>query len=163
MDAQEKFFEMVKIPAIEACKEYGYKIVSLPMSQSAIESGWNKSGLAYKYNNLLGRKWADNNVITKKYVTLKTQEWNGTAYETVYSKFCIYDSIKDCFRDHMWLLHNLYWDKAETILRYQRVLDSKDYLEATKMISLCGYATSPTYTATLRTVIERYKLNQYDI
>lgn len=157
---QKEFIELVKIPAIEACREYNFKIVSLPISQSAIESGWMKSSLAYKYNNLLGRKWAKNNVITKKYITLKTQEWNGSAYETIYSKFCIYENIKDCFKDYMWLLHNLRLKNGR--LRYQRVLDSKDYLEATENIRLCGYATSPTYTQTLIKVIEQFNLNQYD-
>jgi len=161
MSAQEKFFELVKEPVLEACREYEFKIASLPISQSAIESGWNKSSLGYKYNNLLGRKWASNNVITKKYITLKTQEWNGSAYETVYSRFCIYENRKDCFKDYMWLLHTV--RLANGRLRYQRVLDSKDYLEATENIRLCGYATSPTYTQTLRKVIEDYKLNQYDV
>ncbi|MHB8276345.1 MAG: glycoside hydrolase family 73 protein [Candidatus Humimicrobiaceae bacterium] len=162
MNPQEKFFELVKNPALEACREYEFKIVSLPISQSAIESGWMKSSLAYKYNNLLGRKWKNNNVITKKYKVFKTQEWDGTKYVTKFCKFCIYDSIKDCFKDYIWLFHNTYLDKKKTKLRYQRVLDSKDYLEATENIRLCGYATSPTYTQSLRTVIERYKLNQYD-
>jgi flagellum-specific peptidoglycan hydrolase FlgJ len=158
---QNKFFELIKLPVIEACKEYDFKIVSLPMAQAPLESGWNKSSLAYKYNNLLGRKWAKNNVITKKYVTLKTKEWNGSTYVTVYSKFCVYENIKDCFRDYMWLLHNLRLKNGR--LRYQRVLDSKNYLEATENIRLCGYATSPSYSVNLRKIIEQFNLNQYDL
>jgi flagellum-specific peptidoglycan hydrolase FlgJ len=161
MNTQEKFFEMVLNPALEACKEYDFKIPSLPLSQSAIESGWLKSSLAYKYNNLLGRKWASNNVITKKYATLKTKEWNGKEYVTVYSKFCIYENIKDCFKDYMWLLHNVRLKNGR--LRYQRVLDSKDYLEACYMIKACGYATGINYDKNLIKIIEDFKLNQYDL
>ena len=158
---QSEFFELVKTPILEACKEYNFKICSLPMAQAPLESGWLKSSLAYKYNNLLGRKWASNNVITKKYITLKTQEWNGTAYKTVYSKFCTYENIKDCFKDYLWLLYNVRLKNGR--LRYQRVLDSKNYLEATENIRLCGYATSPTYTTNLRKIIEQFNLNQYDL
>lgn len=152
------FIELITGEAIKACKDT-FKIVSLLIAQSALESGWGKSSLAYKYNNLLGRKWASNNVITKKYVSLKTQEWNGTAYEDIYAKFCVYATIADCFRDYIWLLNNV---KLSGGLRYQRVLDSKDYLEATKAIKDCGYATSISYTSSLRTIIEKYKLYQYD-
>jgi len=156
----KKFFELIKEPALKACEEYNFKIPSLPMAQSALESGWLKSSLAYKYNNLLGRKYAKNNVITKKYVTLKTKEFINGNYIIVYSKFCVYDSIEDCFRDYMWLLHNLRLKNGR--LRYQRVLDSRDYKEACENIRLCGYATSPTYSKNLRNIIEKYNLNQYD-
>jgi hypothetical protein len=33
------------------------------------------SSLAYKYNNLLGRKWVSSNTIADGYVTLKTKEF----------------------------------------------------------------------------------------
>ena len=144
--------------AIKACKDT-FKIVSLLIAQSALESGWGKSSLAYKYNNLLGRKYATNNVITKKYVSLKTQEYQNGGYITIYSKFCVYETMADCFKDYIWLLNNV---KLSGKLRYQRVLDSKDYIEATLNIRLCGYATSPSYTTSLRTIIEQYKLNELD-
>lgn len=144
-----------------ACKD-SFKIVSLLIAQACLESGWNKSSLAYKYNNLLGRKWASNNVITKKYVILQTKEFINGEYVTKKCKFCIYENKADCFRDYIWLLHNAYLDKKKTKLRYLRVLDSKDYIEATEMIRLCGYATSPTYTQSLRNIIIKYKLNELD-
>jgi lysozyme len=157
--SQQQFLDKIIPQAIEACNEAGFKVPSLLIAQACLESGWNKSSLAYRYNNLLGRKYATNNVITKVYVTLKTQEWVGDHYVTVYSKFCVYDSIKDCFRDYLWLLHNA---KLSGGLRYQRVLDSKDYMEATQAIKDCGYATSPTYPTSLRTIINKYNLSQYD-
>ena len=161
---QTEFINLVKPEIVDVCAKYKpmFHIPSLVIAQSSLESGNMKSSLAYKYNNLLGRKWATNNVITKDYIVKKTQEWKVDHYITVYSKFCIYKNRKDCFQDYLWLLHNVYLDKKKTKLRYQRVLDSKDYLEATEMIRLCGYCTSPTYTISLRKIIEQYKLNQYD-
>ena len=157
----DNFIELVTGEALLACED-NFKISSLLIAQSALESGWGKSSLAYKYNNLLGRKWASNNIITKKYVSLKTQEYQNGGYITIYSKFCVYASISDCFRDYLWLLHNIYLDKKKTKLRYQRVLDSKDYKEACSMIKACGYATGKDYDKSLIKIIEEYKLSKYD-
>ncbi|MDD5013705.1 MAG: glucosaminidase domain-containing protein [Atribacterota bacterium] len=157
---EEEFIRLVTPEAIKACRESNFKIVSSLIAQSALESGWLKSSLAYKYNNLLGRKWATNNVITKDYVVLETKEWKNGKYITVYSKFCIYKSIAECFKDYIWLLNNV---KKGGKLRYQRVLDCKDYICATDMISKCGYATSPTYTQSLRNIITKYNLDKFDI
>ena len=154
------FIELVTGEALATCKD-NFKIPSLLISQSALESGWGKSSLAYKYLNLLGRKWASNNVITKNFVSLKTKEFQNGVYITIYSKFCVYENIADCFRDYIWLLKNVKLKNGK--LRYQRVLDSKDYLEATEQIRLCGYATSPTYTKSLRNIITQYQLNKYDL
>jgi len=156
---EEKFLKLIIPEALKACEESNFKITSLLIAQSALESGWLKSSLAYKYNNLLGRKWASNNEITSKYVKLKTYEWNGTKYEEIYSKFCIYKSIADCFKDYIWLLNNV---KKGGKLRYQAVLNCKDYVCATDMIRQCGYATSPVYTKSLRILIEKYKLYDLD-
>lgn len=155
----QQFIDKIIPEAIRACEYSGFKIVSLLIAQACLESGWNKSSLAYKYNNLLGRKYATNNVITKKYVSLKTQEYQNGQYITIYSKFCVYETITDCFRDYIWLLNNA---KLNGALRYQRVLDSKNYLEATKAIKDCGYATSKDYTQSLRNIIEKYNLNELD-
>lgn len=157
---KQQFIDLVTPEALKVCKD-NFNIPSLLIAQSALESGWLKSSLAYKWNNLLGRKWASNNVITKKFVLLKTKEWQVDHYITIYSKFCVYDNIADCFRDYIWLLKNVKLKNGK--LRYQRVLDSKDYLEATEMIRLCGYATSPNYTQSLRNIIIQYQLNKYDI
>ena len=146
--------------AIKACEDSNFKIVSLLIAQSALESGWLKSSLAYKYNNLLGRKWAPNNEITNSFVTLKTKEWQNGHYVTVYSKFCVYESIADCFKDYIWLLNNVKLSNGS--LRYQRVLDCQDYVCATDMIRQCGYATSPTYTQSLRNIITKYNLDRFD-
>jgi len=156
---EEKFIELVKPEALKACKESNFKIPSLIIAQSALESGWLKSSLAYKYNNLLGRKFSKNNVITKDYITLKTQEYQNGQYITVYSKFAVYKDISDCFRDYIWLLNNV---KKNGKLRYQAVLNCKDYVCATDMIKQCGYATSPTYTNSLRNIITKYNLDRFD-
>ena len=156
---EEKFIELVIPEALKACRESNFKIPSLIIAQSALESGWLKSSLAYKYNNLLGRKWATNNVITKNYVVFETKEWKDGKFITVYSKFAVYKDISDCFRDYIWLLNNV---KKNGKLRYQAVLNCKDYVCATDMIKQCGYCTSPTYTNSLRNIITKYNLDRFD-
>lgn len=156
----DEFIEFVTPEAIKACNEGNFKIVSLPISQSGLESGYGESSLAWKYNNLLGRKYSTNNVITKRYVSLKTKEWKIDHYITIYSKFCVYETIADCFRDYIWLLHNAKLSNGN--LRYLRVLNSKNYIEATQAIKDCGYATSPNYPTSLRNIITKYQLNNYD-
>ena len=158
--SQEQFLDLIIPQAITACSDDSFKIVSLLISQACLESGWNKSSLGYKYNNLLGRKWVASNIIASGFVSLQTKEWVTDHYVTIYSKFCKYASIADCFKDYLWLLHNTKLKNGT--LRYQRVLDSKDYIEATQAIRDCGYATSPTYPTSLRTIINKYNLNQYD-
>ncbi len=162
---QTEFINLVKPEIMDVCWKYKpmFRIPSLIIAQASLESANMKSSLAYKYNNLLGRKWASNNVITSDYVIKKTQEWKVDHYITIYSKFCVYKNRNDCFRDYLWLLHNVYLDKKKTKLRYLRVLESRDFMEATEMIRLCGYATSPTYTENLRKIILKYQLFEEDM
>lgn len=160
MDYKQQFLDLIIPQALQACNEGGFKVPSLLIAQACLESGWNKSSLSYKYNNLLGRKYSTNNVITKKYVKLKTKEFQNGVYITIYSKFCVYETIADCFRDYIWLLHNAKLSNGS--LRYLRVLNSKNYIEATQAIKDSGYATSPNYPTSLRNIITKYQLNKYD-
>ena len=54
-------------------------LASLTVAQAILESGWGKSGLTLKANNLFGIKGAYNGAS----VSCKTQEWDGSKYITI--------------------------------------------------------------------------------
>ena len=147
---KQEFINKVAPKAIEANRLYNIKS-SLTISQAIIESGWGKSGLTQRANNLFGIKWYEGCGYDFEYG--KTKEYINGQWITVTVKFKKYDSWDDSIEDHTNLLLKD---------RYTKVRTAKDYLEATQFIKECGYATSPDYPKTLRTIIEKYKLYQLD-
>lgn len=150
MTKKEKFIEKIKPLAVLAFKEFNI-LPSLTIVQAICESGWGKSSLTSKYNNLFGMKWTKN--CGYYYVELLTSEYVNGKYIRVKAKFRKYDSWEDSIKDHSRLLQKS---------RYKPVLECKDYICATEQIRKCGYATSPTYTQTLRKIIEQNSLQLID-
>lgn len=147
---RKQFIEKIKEPAIKEYKKHNI-LPSLKISQAICESAGGESSLASKYNNLFGYKWKEG--CGYDYVELWTSEWDGTKYIRIKAKFRRYDSWDESLEDHSKLLLKP---------RYKPVIESKNYIEATDQIKKCGYATSPTYTQTLRKIIETYKLYELD-
>ena len=119
---------------------------SLLISQICLESAFGKK---HFYNNYLGIKChggvACREANTKEYI-------NGN-YGNYKLAFAVYNNITDCITDYLRIM---------AYTRYKPVREAKNYLEATEQIRLCGYATSPTYVASLRKIIEKYKLYELD-
>lgn len=149
---KKDFIKKIKIPAIKAYKKYNI-LPSLTIAQAICESGWGRSSLTSKYNNLFGIKWTPK--CGYDYQLLWTSEWikSEKRYVKVRAKFRKYDSWEESIEDHSKLL---------MLKRYTPVRECKDYLCATEQIRKCGYATSPTYTQTLRKIIEQNKLQVID-
>ena len=146
----ESFLAAIKDDVIADMKKTGI-LASLTAAQALIESGRGNSTLAAKpNNNLFGIKGTYNG----SYVMMNTREWNGKAYVTVKAKFRKYPSWKESIADHS-ALFNRY-------ARYKNLRGCTDYKLACKYVKDDGYATSPTYTETLITVIERYGLYKWD-
>lgn len=148
MTTQELFISKIASKALEANQLHNIKS-SLTISQAIIESNWGKSSPG---NMLFGMKWYPN--CGYDYQLLNTKEFIGGVYITVKAKFKKYKSWDESLDDHTNLL---------LTPRYAKVLTAKNYMEATQFIKDCGYATSPTYPATLRNVIKQYELDQYDL
>ena len=145
----KQFFDCIKAAVIADAKRSGI-LASLTAAQAFIESGSGNSGLTEKANNLFGVKGSYNG----QYVTMKTQEWDGTKYITVYANFRKYPSWQESIQDHSdFLLKNS---------RYKNVIGVKDYRTACQLIHQDGYATSPTYADTLIKTIERFSLYEWD-
>ena len=125
-------------------------LASLTAAQAFIESNKGNSGLTTKANNLFGMK----GTYDGQYVTMKTKEYLHGQYVTVDAKFRKYPSWAESIADHSSLFNRL--------SRYANLRGLKDYKLACKYVKDDGYATSPTYTQTLITVIEKYKLYEWD-
>lgn len=147
---QKEFINEIKSLAIKEYKEINI-LPSLTISQAIIESYWGESLLASKYNNLFGMKWTPR--CGYDYVELWTSEFVDGKYVRVKARFRKYDSWEESIKDHSKLLQKT---------RYKSVLKCQNYIEATVQIKKCGYATSPTYTQTLRKIIEIYELYKED-
>ena len=143
---QKAFLDSIHDGAISTWKQYGV-LPSLTASQAIIESGWGQSSLASRYHNLFGIKGSYNG----HSVTLPTREVYGGRSVMINDAFRAYDNNSQSVQDHGYFLvansryHNLLWKT-----------------DVTYLIRADGYATDPSYTATLNSVIERYNLTAWD-
>ena len=120
--------------------------------QSIIESANSagvpgESSLAKKYNNYFGIKAAGN--WKGKSVSLRTGEYFGGVKTTITDAFRVYPSYYASVRDVI----KFY----KTYSRYNMVLQAQDVEAQLRAIGLSGYATAPSYGATLISV---YRANK---
>lgn len=146
---QKAFLDSIHDGAISTWKQYGV-LPSLTASQAIIESGWGQSSLAYRYHNLFGIKGSYNG----HSVTLPTREVYGGRSVMINDAFRAYDNNSQSVQDHGYFL------VANS--RYHNLLWKTNYRDVTYLIRADGYATDPSYTATLNSVIERYNLTAWD-
>lgn len=143
-------------------------LASVSMAQFILESGYGKSELAQGANNCFGMKkslsgntwcgstWDGNSVYSKK-----TQEQNADgSYVTITADFRRYSCVEDSIADHSAYLLGA---KNGSKLRYDGLKGCTDYKKAAQIIKDGGYATSLTYVDKLCSIIERWKLTQYDV
>jgi len=145
------FLKSIVKGAVAAYKKHGV-LPSLTLAQAILESGWGKSNLSAKYNNLFGIKAGSN--WNGKTVNLKTgeQRSNGSRY-TINADFRVYDNVADSIEDHALLLCKP---------MYKNVIASKNYKDACYAVKAAGYATSINYAKNLIRIIEQFGLNQWD-
>lgn len=124
-------------------------LASLTLSQAVLESG---SGSYAAGNNLFGIKGPGQQLQTKEFIEGR--------WVTQIADFRSYSSWEESISDHSSLFHTARLSNG--CLRYQRVLDAKNYVEACEAVYACGYATDPNYPKELINIIETYKLYQYD-
>ena len=141
-------------------------LASVSLAQFILESGYGKSELAQNANNCFGMKkslsgntWDGSAWDGKSIYTKKTQEYENGAYVTVTSDFRKYPSVEKSIADHSAYLLGA---KNGSKLRYDGLKDCTDYKKAVQIIKDGGYATSPTYVESLCSIIERWKLTQYN-
>lgn len=143
-------------------------LASVSMAQFILESGYGKSELAQKANNVFGMKkslsgntWSGSSWDGKSVYTKQTKEQNADgSYTTITAEFRKYKCVEDSIADHSAYLLGA---KNGSKLRYDGLKGCTDYKKAAQIIKDGGYATSLTYVQNLCSIIERWNLTQYDV
>lgn len=144
----ESFLTKLK-PFVLADMQKSGILASLTAAQAFIESNKGNSGLA-KHNNLFGIKGSYNGQSVKMWTT---EYYNGVP-QRVLASFRAYPSWAESIADHSDLFNRLN--------RYKNLRGLTDYQLACKYVREDGYATSPSYTNTLLSCINKYKLYLWD-
>ncbi len=141
-------------------------LASVTLAQAILESGWGKSELAQKGNNLFGMKtnlsgntWSGSVWDGKSSVTINTSEEYDGVNKTVSASFRKYSCVEQSVADHSAYLVNA---KNGSAYRYAGLTATNSYKKQLTIIKNGGYATSSTYVSQLTSLIERYGLDQYD-
>lgn len=143
-------------------------LASVSMAQFILESGYGKSELAQKANNVFGMKkslsgntWSGSSWDGKSIYTKQTKEQNADgSYVTITAEFRKYKCVEASIADHSAYLLGA---KNGSKLRYDDLKGCTDYKKAVQIIKDGGYATSLTYVQNLCSIIERWNLTQYDV
>lgn len=151
--SQTEFIESLVPGARESFEKY--KVYpSLIIAQAIHESGWGKSGLATKGNNLFGIK-ADSRWDGPK-VNMKTAEYKGNNKYYINADFRKYNDFSKSVVDHgRFLSENPRYSK-------NGVFSSKNSQEQAQALQKAGYATDPKYAQKLINTIKTYDLTRYD-
>ncbi|HUH25239.1 MAG TPA: glucosaminidase domain-containing protein [Flavobacterium sp.] len=141
----EDYIGMYSNAAMSSMKKYGIP-ASIKLAQGILESGSGNGTLCRTANNHFGIKCKE--------------EWTG---ETVSHTD---DAPDECFRKYRSALES-YNDHSEFLANrvyYKNLfnLDQSDYTAWAKGLKKAGYATDPRYPQKLISIIERYKLYEYD-
>ena len=145
----ESFLAALKPYVIEDMKKSGI-LASLTASQALKESNKGNSGLAVKGMNLFGIKGS----YQGQSIKMETTEYYGGKPFKVMADFRKYPSWAESIADHSDLFNRLD--------RYKNLRGEHDWKKATKYVKEDGYATAPDYTSTLQSVIQRYRLMEWD-
>ena len=139
-----EYIEVYKEIAMKEMQTYGIP-ASITLAQGILESGSGRGRLAAEANNHFG---------------IKCHEWNGEKifHDDDERQECFrkYGSAETSFRDHSEFLANR--------KRYSKLFQLKksDYKNWAKELRKAGYATDRKYPEKLISLIERYKLFQFD-
>lgn len=145
----QAFLDSIHQGSINGWNKYGV-LPSTVAAQAILESGWGASSLTTLANNLFGIKGNYNGAS----IIMPTQEYINGQWITINASFRKYPSRNESIEDHGRFLN----DNS----RYHNLLWQTDYRTVTQLLQSDGYATSPTYAASLNRIIEEYHLYDWD-
>lgn len=141
----EDYIDLYAVAAMQSMKTYGIP-ASIKLAQGILESGSGNGTLCRTANNHFGIK-------CKEEWTGETVSHTDDAPDECFRK---YHSAMESYNDHSEFLANrVYYKNLFT-------LDKSDYSAWAKGLKKAGYATDPRYPQKLISIIERYKLYEYD-
>lgn len=137
--------------------KYGYKIVSAPIAQACMESGYGTSYKAVHGNNILGMKYRPNRVNTNNgYFEDGGSEQNKDgSYRLLPSSTAWYnfDNYDRCIEGYYQFI---------SIPRYANVKPISDPLTYLQTIIADGYGTSLGYAERAFKLVQKWGLTKYD-
>ena len=141
-------------------------LASVTLAQAINESGWGKSGLTQKSNNMFGMKtslsgntWAGSAWDGKSYVSVITTEEYGGRKVKITATFRKYKNVAQSIADHSAYLANA---KNGSAKRYAGLTTTKSYSQQLKILQKGGYCTWSGYVSELTTLIKKYNLTRFD-
>lgn len=148
----QQFIDTIGEDARELCQKNDL-YASVMIAQAVVESASGSSGLSCEpYNNLFGIKGSYDG----KSVRMKTQEDDGKGnLETIVAEFRKYPTMLESLEDYVGLLTNNILYNPVKKSNTQSYEDACDYLQG-------RYATSTSYSRTLKAYIDAYDLTEYD-
>ena len=155
---------------LEICQPIAVYYGLLPSvcaAQTILESGYCKTELARKANNVCGMKctlsgntWSGSTWDGMSKVNIRTPEQDsaGNTYY-IYADFRAYPNIEESIKDRCaYLLGAMDGDE----LRYDGILECKNYEEQITLIKAGKYATDGDYVEKICNIIQRFDLDVYD-
>lgn len=127
--SKQEFIKGLYSQATEIYNKYGI-LPSITISQAILESGWGKSDLSIKANNLFGIK-ADNSWKGKK-IKMNTSEYYN---KKITDNFRVYSSNEESIKDYGEFLKNNKRYKESGVFK------ASQYQEQAKAIEKSGYST----------------------
>lgn len=158
LEQQKKFIEEFAPFARYAYKVLGKVKPSVCIGMACIESGYGTSKLMYNHHAVLGQKVGTGRTATKywsrKFFTSKTSEEYTVGVHTVITDaFRSYDNLQQCALN--------YYELLNTKL-YSKVKANADAFTQMEQIKLCKYMTSSEEVNSVKQVITKFNLTQYD-
>ena len=157
LQEQENFIKTIAPIFQKYAKKYGYKIVSAPIAQACMESGYGTSYKATHGNNILGMKYRPNRVTTNSgYFEDGGSEQNKDGTYTLLpssTAWYAFDNYDRCIEGYYQFI---------SIARYANVKPISDPLLYLQTIISDGYGTSLNYPNNAIKVVEKWNLTKYD-
>lgn len=154
--AQKQFFDKI-LPTVQQVSQKKGIVTSVMLAQTILESAWGTSQLATNANNIFGIKadvsWSGNSY------TVSTKEVENDKTVTVERQFRAYQSLFESIADY----GNFFTSTAWRTKNYASFLQATNYEIALTSLLASGYATDPAYAEKLKSLIQRYGLDQYDV
>lgn len=154
-DARLDYIKKYQNLAVEEMERTGIP-ASIKLAQAILESNAGQSTLALEANNHFGIKCGGNWDGKSFYIEDDDRDASGNPVKSCFRK---YKKPETSFEDHSEFLRD---PKKYNRYGFLFKLNPQDYRSWAYGLQSAGYATSQTYAESLISVIERYKLNEYD-
>lgn len=176
---EKEFIEAVAPAAQKACKRYGFYLPSVLIAQAckelgyAIPSYWDNKGVRglVEENNMVGIKrqilnksWVSLglSVWPGKYLSKLTPEVYGNEQVIIPDDFRIYDNPEQSFCDYLCFMRWGAYQVGGEPKYYGKIKNLKDPASLIRQVHSLGYATGPTYSSGVISIVNKHNLTKYD-